>query len=62
MELMKVDILEGSVHTPMYNPHIIPLNLDKKAPNNTKNKPMTARNSIISIFIVCIQPNPDGLV
>ena len=27
MELMKGESLEGSVHTPMYNPHILPLNV-----------------------------------
>ena len=28
MELTKGDSLEGSAYTPMYNPHIIPLNLN----------------------------------
>ena len=31
MELMKGDILEISAHTPMNNPHILPLILDKAA-------------------------------
>ena len=28
MELKEWDSLEGSAHTPMYNPHILPLNTD----------------------------------
>ena len=31
MELMKGDSLEDSVHTPIYNPHILPLTLNKKS-------------------------------
>ena len=33
MELMEVDNLEGSAHTPVYNPRILPLNLKYKKKN-----------------------------